>query len=125
MSCIQVCKILIGSKKGKKKTKKREKAKEEEEEGGSKQQTNKARGRSLHRGRGNRNSILGFIALFRVIGVLDSPAMFSSKNGAGMMMVSRPVFLDEVFTRKLDLSSTSSSSSSLLLNQFNKSHEGF
>lgn len=50
--------------------------------------------------------------------------MLSSRNGAGMM-ISRPVFLDEVFTRKLDLSSTSSSSSSLLLNQFNKSHEGF
>ena len=46
--------------------------------------------------------------------------MLSSRNGAGMM-ISRPVFLDEVFTRKLDLSSTSSSS--LLLNQFNKSHE--
>lgn len=49
--------------------------------------------------------------------------MFSSKNGAGMMMT-RPVFLDEAFSRKLDLSSSSSSSASSLLHQLNKSHEG-
>lgn len=53
--------------------------------------------------------------------------MISSKNGAAM--ISRPVFLsdrvDEVFSRKLDLSvSSSSSSSSSLLQQFNKTHEG-
>ncbi|KAG7580623.1 Tetratricopeptide repeat-containing domain [Arabidopsis suecica] len=51
--------------------------------------------------------------------------MISSKNGAAM--ISRPVFLsdrvDEVFSRKLDLSVSSSSSSSLL-QQFNKTHEG-
>ncbi|XP_010413233.1 PREDICTED: probable UDP-N-acetylglucosamine--peptide N-acetylglucosaminyltransferase SEC isoform X1 [Camelina sativa] len=51
--------------------------------------------------------------------------MISSKNGAAM--ISRPVFLsdrvDELFSRKLDLSASSSSSSSLL-QQFNKTHEG-
>ncbi|CAN8269855.1 unnamed protein product [Cochlearia groenlandica] len=49
--------------------------------------------------------------------------MISSKIGGGGAMISRPVFFpDELFSRKLDLS-ISSSSSSILLQQFNKHHE--